>query len=187
MASARRRAKCIDSLKKEDGTVISAQDDISFEMFNFFEKKWMGQNIVEGGWPSLEVKRSVLADFSGYLDAEVTKEEIWNVVCSLGRNKAPGRDGVTASFFKFFWEIVGEQVTLACLEFFSTGVMEPLWKETIVVLLPKVNNPDQPSKFRPISLCQTIYKIVAKVLVNRLKGVLPRLISEEQAAFVPGR
>ncbi|PKU86836.1 integrator complex subunit 11 [Dendrobium catenatum] len=65
--------------------------------------------------------------------------------------------------------------------------MDPKWKETVVVLLPKVNNPDQPSKFRPISLCQTIYKIVAKVLVNRVKGILSGLISEEQAAFVQGR
>ncbi|PKU77044.1 integrator complex subunit 11 [Dendrobium catenatum] len=65
--------------------------------------------------------------------------------------------------------------------------MEPRWKETVVVLIPKVMNPNHPSKFRPISLCQTIYKIVAKVLVNRLKGVLPQLVSEEQAAFVPGR
>ncbi|PKU75269.1 integrator complex subunit 11 [Dendrobium catenatum] len=65
--------------------------------------------------------------------------------------------------------------------------MDPSWKETVVVLIPKVKNPDRPSKFRPISLCQTIYKIVAKILVNRLKGVLPHIVSEEQAAFVPGR
>ncbi|PKU61153.1 putative mitochondrial protein [Dendrobium catenatum] len=65
--------------------------------------------------------------------------------------------------------------------------MEPTWKETVVVLIPKVMNPNHPSKFRPISLCQTIYKIVANVLVNRLKGVLPRLVFEEQAAFVSGR
>ncbi|PKU83157.1 integrator complex subunit 11 [Dendrobium catenatum] len=65
--------------------------------------------------------------------------------------------------------------------------MNPEWKETVVVLLPKVNNPELPSNFRPISLCQTIYKIVAKVLVNRFKDILPLLISEEQAAFVQGR
>ncbi|PKU68232.1 integrator complex subunit 11 [Dendrobium catenatum] len=65
--------------------------------------------------------------------------------------------------------------------------MDSQWKETVVVLLPKVNNLDQPSNFRPISLCQTIYKIVAKVLVNRFKGILSRIISEEQAVFVQGR
>lgn len=61
------------------------------------------------------------------------------------------------------------------------------WKDTLVVLIPKVEGADAPGKFRLISLCQTIYKIVAKILVVRLKGWLPRLISEEQGAFVPGR
>ncbi|PKU62681.1 integrator complex subunit 11 [Dendrobium catenatum] len=65
--------------------------------------------------------------------------------------------------------------------------MEEEWKETVVILLPKVKQPDSPSKFRPISLCQTVYKIIAKVLVNRLKGLLPKILAEEQAAFVPGR
>ncbi|XP_020683391.1 uncharacterized protein LOC110100294 [Dendrobium catenatum] len=78
------------------------------------------------------------------------------------------------------------KVLSACLEFFESGTMDPQWKETVVVLLPKVNNVDLPSKFIPISLCQTIYKIVAKVLMNGFKGILPRLISEEQAAFVQG-
>ncbi|PKU60567.1 putative mitochondrial protein [Dendrobium catenatum] len=65
--------------------------------------------------------------------------------------------------------------------------MEPEWKDTVVVLLPKGNNADHPSKFRPISLCQTIYKVIANILVNRIKGILPSIVSEEQAAFVPGR
>ncbi|PKU61732.1 putative mitochondrial protein [Dendrobium catenatum] len=65
--------------------------------------------------------------------------------------------------------------------------MDPELKDTVVILLHKGNNPDHPSKFRPISLCQTIYKVIAKILVNRIKGILPSIISEEQAAFVPGR
>lgn len=124
--------------------------------------------------------------FAGMLEIEVTNEEILEVVCSLGRNRAPGRDGVTTSFFKCFWEIVREQVIKACLEFFDSGFMDACWKETVVVLVPKVKNQDHPSKFRPISLCQTIYKIVAKVFVNRMKGVMPKLIYEKQVAFAPG-
>ncbi|XP_020687616.2 uncharacterized protein LOC110103303 [Dendrobium catenatum] len=127
------------------------------------------------------------ADVLQVVKGEVTEEEIWNGVRSLGPNRAPGRDGVTTSFFKSFWSIVGKQVTVACLEFFATGCMDPDWKETMVVLIPKNSNPDRLSMYRPISLCQTIYKIVAKVLVNRMQSLLPNLISEEQAAFVPGR
>ncbi|XP_028549588.1 uncharacterized protein LOC110095722 [Dendrobium catenatum] len=150
-------------------------------------KKWRGTDIVEQGWPSLTSYRDSIARFIGILDCDVSEDEILRATKSLGQNKAPGRDGIIASFFKLYWDIVGEQVGRACVEFFNSGVMDPSWKETVVVLITKVKNLDRPSKFRPISLCQTIYKIVVKVLVNRLKGVLPHIIYEEQATFVPGR
>ncbi|KAI0522495.1 hypothetical protein KFK09_004874 [Dendrobium nobile] len=138
MALARRRLKNIELIKREDG---------------------------KSGWPSLDGRQRALNQFHGLLDGDVSEDKILNAVNSLGRNKSPGRDGITASFFKAYWDII----------------------ETVVVLIPKVTCSDQPSKFRPISLCQTIYKVVAKILVNRLKGALPLIISEEQAAFVPER
>ncbi|PKU83313.1 integrator complex subunit 11 [Dendrobium catenatum] len=60
-------------------------------------------------------------------------------------------------------------------------------KETLVVLILKISNPSNPSNYRPISLCKTVYKIAANVLVNRLTSIIPKIISKEQAAFIPGR
>ncbi|PKU80181.1 hypothetical protein MA16_Dca011926 [Dendrobium catenatum] len=114
MASARRRTKCIDSIKQLDGNVVTKQGEILKVIHDFLELKWHGNVVIESGWSSLENQRGHLALFAEILDNEVTKEEIWKVVCSLGRNKAPGRDGVIASFFKLFWDIVGEQVLRAC-------------------------------------------------------------------------
>ncbi|PKU61395.1 integrator complex subunit 11 [Dendrobium catenatum] len=187
MASTRRRSNLIDHMKLPDGQMVSDQAVIMQVVRDFFETKWRGTPICEDEWPSFEAQSTMLAPVATLLDCAVTEEEIWNGVRGLGQNRAPGRDGVTASFFKSFWSIVGKQVTAACLEFFATGCMNPNWKETVVVLIPKTSNPDRPSMYRPISLCQTIYKIVAKVLVNRMQGFLPNLISGEQAAFVPGR
>ncbi|PKA45721.1 putative mitochondrial protein [Apostasia shenzhenica] len=65
--------------------------------------------------------------------------------------------------------------------------MPKRWKDTLVVLIPKVQGAELPSQFRPISLCTTIYKVIAKILINRVKDVLSSLISPEQGAFVPGR
>ena len=86
-----------------------------------------------------------------------------------------------------FWHIVGDNVVSVVLEFLITSYLLPDLNHTYIVLIPKIKNPVKVSDYRPISLCNVIYKIIAKVLANRLKQVLPHIISPTQSAFVPGR
>ena len=72
---------------------------------------------------------------------------------------------------------MGESVIIDVLDFLNNGNMLPDINHTNIVLIPKVKNPERMSKFRPISLCNVIYKIISKVLANRLKQVLPQIIS----------
>ena len=82
---------------------------------------------------------------------------------------------------------MGESVIIDVLDFLYNGNMLPDINHTDIVLIPKVKNPKRISEFRPISLCNVIYKIISKVLAKRLKQILPQIISPSQSAFVPRR
>ncbi len=73
---------------------------------------------------------------------------------------------------------------LSCL---NTGQLLHSINHTFITLIPKVKCPETVTDFRPISLCNMIYKLVSKVIANKLKTILPHIISNSQSAFVLGR
>jgi hypothetical protein len=121
------------------------------------------------------------------LCAEFTDKEIADALFQIGPLKAPGKDGFPARFLQRNWLYLKEEVINGVKEFFRTGVMPPGVNDTVIVLIPKVDVPTKMSEFQPISLCNVIYKVLSKCLVNRLRPVLGDIISPEQSAFVPGR
>lgn len=119
---------------------------------------------------------------------EFTLAEVRVALESIGDLKAPGPDGMPSVFYKKFWDVVGERrVVQEVLEVLNSGQMPEEWNETTIVLILKVPKPSRVKDLRPISLCNVVYKLVAKVLVNMLKTILPEVISPAQSAFVLGR
>lgn len=101
--------------------------------------------------------------------------------------KAPGPDGYGACFFQSHWGTVGPSVRQAVLKFLNLGIFDSSINYTFLALIPRTINASNVGDYRPISLCNALYKIIAKVLTNRLKQVLPGVISQQQSAFLPGR
>lgn len=101
--------------------------------------------------------------------------------------KSPGPDGMPPIFFQKYWNIVGQNVSDCILNILSVGVMPLEMNETHIYLIPKTKNPQKITEYHPISLCNVTYRILAKVLANRLKKVLPNVISESQTTSIPGR
>lgn len=94
---------------------------------------------------------------------------------------------ISGIFYQRFWHIVGLGLIDEIQGFFRSSVMPAGWNHTQISLLPKVQNPSKMTDMRPISLCSVQYKIISKILCNRLKSILPEIISETQGAFVSGR
>ena len=120
------------------------------------------------------------------ISSKFTADEIKATLFQMRPMKASRPDGMNTLFYQKFWHIVGDKVVSAVLDYLNSGVILPDINHTNIVLIPKVKKLEKMFDFWPISLCNVIYKIISKVLVNRLKQILPAIISPTQSAFVPG-
>lgn len=101
--------------------------------------------------------------------------------------KASGPEGMCPIFFQDYWHIVGPSLVGKVLSILGVEAIPHSLNKTFIALIPKKSNSDRVEDFRLISLCNVVYKLVLKVLENRLKGFLNKVISINQSAFTPGR
>ena len=133
------------------------------------------------------VQPKVTQSMNSMLVKEFQAGEVHKALKQMYPLKAPGPDGMPPFFFQKFWSTVGGVVTKTVLDLLNLGITPPKFNETHIVLVPKTNSPKRVTEYRPISLCNVIYKLASKTLANRLKKILPSVISDTQSAFVNGR
>ena len=120
------------------------------------------------------------------LEVPFTEDEVHVALVDLNGDKAPRLDGFTTAFWQFGWDVVKSNIMGMFRDFHEHGSFVRSLNSTFMVLIPKRGVEDL-KDFRPISLTGSIYKLIAKVLANRLKKVMNKLVNSAQNAFVEGR
>ena len=120
----------------------------------------------------------VSSSINAKLTKPYTREEVDIAIKNMAPMTAPGPDGMPPIFYRTFWLDIGLEVSNAVLSCLNSGTLLKSINLTFITLIPKVNNPESVTEFRPISLCNVIYKILSKVIANRLKPILNSIISE---------
>ena len=105
-----------------------------------------------------------------HLDIELLDQPIRVALFAMGPLKALGLDGFPAIFYHNQWLVVGRSLCAMVKDVFDKGEMSNEINSTGIVLIPKVDHPETLSQFRPISLCNVRYKIITKLVANRLKA-----------------
>ena len=140
---------------------------------------------IEAALTNLEVK--VNAEMNEQLDMSLTEEEVSTALSQMCLTKAPGPDRLPAIFFQKQWKSVKSGVVHTCLHILNGNGSVASLNHTHIVLIPKILKPHKVTDFRPISLYNVIYRIIAKAIVNRLKNVLNHVISPCQSDFILDR
>ncbi|XP_071680036.1 uncharacterized protein [Lolium perenne] len=185
-ASQRKKKNKISRLTRLDGTMTVEEDEMAYMTRTFYEQLYQTEGISNLGEVIDVIPVKVTSVMNDCLLKPFKEEEVKNALFQMFPTKAPGPDGFPAHFFQTHWELCGEEVTSAVIRVLKGEDDMRDINQTFLVLIPKVASPKELGQFRPISLCNVIYKITSKVLANRLKGCLPEIIAEEQSAFVPG-
>ena len=107
----------------------------------------------------------------------VSEETIRRVLFGMAADKSPGPDGFSSDFFRATWAITGGDFVQAVQSFFDKGFLPKGINSTILTLIPKKDVAVYMKDNRPISCCNVIYKVISKILANRLKLLLPSFIS----------
>lgn len=172
----------------EQGQLIESEADLHTHIVNFYQSLLGAEVPCENINPEYFQSGPVLDEAANMeLISPITEQEVKKILWSINPKSAPGPDGFSAGFFRQAWGIIGPDVTKAVQEFFQNSQMLKQINTTTIVLLQKTENPTNIRDYRPISCCNVILKVITKIIVERLKRILPRLVNEVQGAYVESR
>lgn len=187
----RQAQNTIREIRCKNGIVVSQQQDIKEEAVRFFSD-FLNQSPDSYNGTSVDEIKGLLefrcsVEDCRLLEEEVRGEEIQKVLFAMPSNKSPGPDGYPSEFYKTAWSILGKDFIVAIQSVFRYEFLPKGVNSIILALVPKKTDTVEMRDYMPIACCNVIYKVVSKIIANRFKRILPRLVTENQSAFIEGR
>jgi hypothetical protein len=193
MEKSRGEQKTIRRLRSAEGKLITDRQEILDEEERFYQKLYtkelvsqdknrITEQILNTEGPSLAEE-----DVEGLTDP-FTEQEIWNIIKENPQNKSPGTDGLTNEFYAEYWPLIKDHLLKSINMGLLKGKLNTSQRRGVISLIPKPQKDLEHLKnWRPITLLNCDYKLLTKGIANRVKKILPSIISDDQGGFVKGR
>jgi exonuclease III len=188
-AEARKHYKAVTEIQVQNN-IISDPEGIKQAAFETFEALYSEpqRTVIDPHlYPLSIIPNLIKEDINIRLIKEVTQQEIKEALDQMNPDKAPGPDGFTARFYQQCWEIIKSDLTKMIRKSQTSSKLGGSTNSAFLALIPKEKGAVNFNRFRPISLCNTSYKILTKIIANRIKTILPLIIPENQGGFIKGR
>ena len=185
LATIRRRKNSIEHLETNGG-IISDPLEIKKEATRFFQDIFTEEFLDRPIFSNLDFK-CLSPSQAAKLTEKFSNDEIDLAVASCDSSKAPGPDGFNFGFVKKAWEIIKDDFYGIIHEFWASSTLPKGSNTAFITLIPKIQGASGLKNFRAISMVGVVYKIVAKILAQRLKQVMGFIIGPQQSSFIKGR
>ena len=179
--------KIMSQIYKDNGQIIQNPKEILREQKDFFRKLYTSDNKVNFSFP-VKLEQQVSEDFKQQMEGEVTEKELGEALNLTSNNKSPSPCGLTANFLKVFWLRLKSWFVKLTNFAFTVHKIHNSARFGIITLIPKGGRDSRWLKnWHPIILLSVDYKLIAKVIANRIKSVISDIINKDQAGFIQGR